>query len=287
VSRSLSIVKKIKSHDWLRRRAGALYGDSRLSRRNWFDSYMEIFRSRSEFFEIESPDITMNSRVLIDDLISNAMKNGAEVLTNQNITDVQELEEVVKVFTHDREFISDKVVICAPELIASLFDKKIAHTFAPIAVVKGLPENAKSFVELDYYTKTCINLLTKGDGIGQAGGISLSNESQVAPYLDYVISQHKKRYPSMEVVGSYVGLKREVVQSGHDRGYLYHIDKQSDRVWSMILGKFTLAFSAAPEFYRQVYDKNPSKDFNAESLEKDASLVSNTAWNEIITENKA
>ena len=39
-------------------------------------------------------------------------------------------------------------------------------------VVSGVDQKTKSFVELDYNTKSCINLLTKEGGYGLAGGIS-------------------------------------------------------------------------------------------------------------------
>ena len=61
-----------------------------------------------------------------------------------------------------------------------------------MAIVENLPKNAQSFVELDYHLNRCINLLTKNNGIGQAGGITLAKESEIKPYLEYVISEHKK-----------------------------------------------------------------------------------------------
>ena len=60
-----------------------------------------------------------------------------------------------------------------------------------MAVVENVPEKEVSFVELDYNLKTCINLLKKNDGIGQAGGITVNTESEVKPYLDYIIAEHK------------------------------------------------------------------------------------------------
>ena len=47
-------------------------------------------------------------------------------------------------------------------------------------------------VHLDYFPKKCINLLTKGEGFGLVGGISLSDKSKCDEYLDYVIQKHQK-----------------------------------------------------------------------------------------------
>ena len=63
-------------------------------------------------------------------------------------------------------------------------------------------------MELDYNLKTCINLLKKNDGIGQAGGITVNTESEVKPYLDYIIAEHKNRNPSIKVIDTYVDKER-------------------------------------------------------------------------------
>jgi hypothetical protein len=47
----------------------------------------------------------------------------------------------------------------------------------------------------------------------------------------------------------------------------------------VIPGKFTLAFSIAPEFYRIVYKKNPRKFFNMPSETVNLShLIEKTVW---------
>ena len=68
--------------------------------------------------------------------------------------------------------------------------------------------------------KRCINLLKIENGIGQAGGITLNKESAIKDYLDYVIGEHKKRNPSLKVIDTYVGFKKELVQKGQERNYL-------------------------------------------------------------------
>ena len=55
------------------------------------------------------------------------------------------------------------------------------------AIVEGINDNAHSFVELDYFPKNCINMLTKGDGIGLIGGISLNKYEDCDKYLNFVI----------------------------------------------------------------------------------------------------
>ena len=164
----------------------------------------------------------------------------------------------------------------------NLIGTPIKIGYAPMAIVENVPEDTQSFVELDYYLKKCINLLTKGKGIGQAGGITLDKENEVENYLSYVIKEHKKRNPSIKVVDTYVGIKKELVSKGEDRNYLYHINQNSKNIWSIVLGKFTLAFSMAPEFYRRIYKKNPSSLIKHFKINNENNLISRTTWKEII-----
>ena len=84
------------------------------------------------------------------------------------------------------------------------------------------------------------------------------------------------------MIGSYVGVKKELVRKGQNRNYEYHIHKTNNNIWSVILGKFTLAFSLAPEFYRRIYMKNPSTDFRAAANNEKSEYIDNTSWEEII-----
>lgn len=63
---------------------------------------------------------------------------------------------------------------------------------------------------------------------------------------------------------------------------MYHINQHSPKVWSVILGKFTLAFSMAPEFYRRAYHKNPTNVINKNISLVENNIISKTSWQEII-----
>jgi len=84
------------------------------------------------------------------------------------------------------------------------------------------------------------------------------------------------------MIGSYVGVKKELVRKGQNRNYEYHIHKTNKNIWSVVLGKFTLAFSLAPEFYRRIYHKNPSTNFNAVAYSEKSKYIDNTSWEEIV-----
>ena len=281
ISRSMNIVEKINSHDWLRRRAGSIYGETNLSRSSWVNKIPDLINSNQKFIKVQSSDVTINSRELITDILDQAISQGLEIKTEKNVTSIVNTNNVVTVYTKKNKYIGKKTLVCAPDLIETLFSKKMKISYAPIAVVSGVPENTSNFVELDYHTKNCINLLTKGEGIGLAGGISVQ-ESQIDPYMDYVVKQHKKKHPTIKLIDKYVGLKKEIVSKKQDRNYLYNIEQEEMNTWSLVLGKFTLAFSSAPEFFRRVYGRNPKKVMQTNKLNDLNSYVSKTSWQEIV-----
>ena len=121
--------------------------------------------------------------------------------------------------------------------------------------------------------------ISKENGFGLAGGISLSDKSKCNQYLDLVIRKHQALEPSIKEMSRYIGVKTEITFKDQPRGYLYHIVNTDEGIWVTIPGKFSLAFSMAPEFYRRVYKQNPKKYFKTvTSDKKTGEIVSNTVW---------
>ena len=286
VSRSLAIIELIKKHDWLRRRAGSEYGSSKVKISDNFVNIHKQLKNQDNFFSVQSPDFTMNSRILLSDIITAAEFNGLEININSEVEYINDLGKFVEVGVSGQIHKSKNVVITSPDTISKFNEIPIKKGYAPMAIVENVPEKECSFVELDYNVSKCINLLKKNNGIGQAGGITVKDEKKINEYIKYVFSEHQKRNPSIKLLDTYVGLKKELVQKGQERNYLYHINQSSSNVWSVVLGKFTLAFSMAPEFYRRIYSKNPSKliKFSDESLIHQD--LSQTAWQEIVDKNR-
>ncbi|MDC0083798.1 hypothetical protein OAI44_00005, partial [Oceanospirillaceae bacterium] len=283
VSRSVELIGMVGTHDWLRKRAGSEYGGSHIQLQDKFKNTVAQLRSKSDFFSVSSPDFTMNSRMLVSDLLSSAVNNGLDIMTGAEAEAISDKNSIVHVNVLGSSYRTKNVVVCSPVATSKFFDFPIKTSYAPMAVVESIPDNENSFVELDYWPRKCINLLKKGNSIGLAGGITLDNKSDIKSYLKYVIERHKRRNPSLKVVDSYVGLKQELVKKGENRNYLYHINQTSPNVWTVVLGKFTLAFSMAPEFYRRVYNKNPNKIVKVGLSSEINPVLSETAWQEIIS----
>jgi len=288
VSRSIALIDGIRQHDWLRRRAGILESVTAKYYLPIIKNFIKIISSKKKFFEIKTTDFTTNSRFLLRDMITTSIKNGLQVFTNNELLEIENLNGSIKAKCSNDSFQAKHMAICIGAGIEKFSNFNIKKTYAPIAVVKNIKDNSDSFVELDCFKKNCINIVTKNNSYGLIGGISVGHKDEVSEYFDFMINEHKKRNPKIQVLEKYVGIKSEVSPNNEKRNYLFHINPVSNynNVWSVIPGKFTLAFSLAPEFYRIVYKRNPRKVFRTFSDTGEFShLVAETVWGEMQNKN--
>mgnify|MGYP001182914912 FL=1 len=284
IARSAALIDGIKKHDWLRRRAGILESVTAEYYLPIIKNFFKTLTSSEKFFKIKTTDFTTNSRYLLRDMVATAIKNGLEIFTNNELLEIKNSNNAIIANCSNGNFQGKNMALCLGGEIEKFSDLKINKSYAPIAVVKNIKADTESFVELDIFKKNCINIVTKGKTFGLIGGISLSKKNKVQKYFDFMINEHKKINPEIQVLEKYIGVKNEISKKKENRNYLFHINtsKKYKNVWSIIPGKFTLAFSLAPEFYRLVYNKNPRKFFNATSDTGDFShLIEETVWGEI------
>ena len=281
VARALFLIKKIKQYDWLRKRAGEMEGFQKEKLKGVLKLTYDILRCKEKFIEIKTSDLALNSRSLLRDLVATSVKNGLTVSTNNEVEAIEDRGAYYDIAGQKENIRAERVVFCTAKNINKFNDVKINTSYAPIAVVKGLSKNAKSFVELDCFPSNCINQLCKGNGIGQVGGISFKDKNKCDKYLDYVMKEHKKREPNIKELFRYNGIKSEITFKNQPRGYLYHIVNVKKNIWSAVPGKFSLAFSLAPEFYRRIYNKNPDKNYLTTEAGSDTYNVSEAIWHDI------
>ena len=284
IARSIALIDGIRKHDWLRRRAGILESVTTEYYFSILKNLLKIVASSNKFYRIETTDFTTNSRDLLKDMIATAEKNGLEIFTKNELLEIKNSNNNIIANCSNDNFQAKNMVVCLGDEIEKFSDLKINKSYAPIAVVKNIKADTKSFVELDCFKKNCINIVTKGKSFGLIGGISLSKKDEVQKYFDFMINEHKKLNPGIEILEKYIGVKNEIFQKKENRNYLFHINpsRKYKNVWSVIPGKFTLVFSMAPEFYRIVYKKNPRKFFNTSSDTGNFShLIEETVWGEI------
>ena len=284
VARSIALIDGIRNHDWLRRRAGIIESVTTKYYASIIKNLFKVIKDNNKFFKIKTTDFTTNSRHLLRDMITTSIKNGLEIFTNNELLEIKNSKDIVTAKCSNGNFQAKNLAVCLGSGIEKFSNIKIKKSYAPIAVVKNIKPGAESFVELDCFRKKCINIVTKDQSFGLIGGISLSKESEVEEYFNFMINEHKKINSEIEIIQKYVGIKNEVSSQNENRNYLYHINsvERYNNVWSVIPGKFTLAFSMAPEFYRKIYKKNPRKFFQThEDTGEFSNLVAETVWGEL------
>jgi hypothetical protein len=284
VARSVSLIEGIRKHDWLRRRAGIVESVKSEYYIPIIKNFFKIIFTNKKFYTIKSTDFTTNSRLLLKDLLSAAINNGLKVFTENELLDIEDKNGEIIAHCKKGEIFAKKIVICTGGEIEKFTKIKIKKSLAPIAIVKNFPMKTESFVELDYFKKKCINVIMKNSSYGMIGGISLSDKKELDEYFNYMIDEHKKANPDIQILEKYVGIKNEIISVGENRNYIFHINQERDKqnIWSVIPGKFTLAFSIAPEFYRLIYKKNPKKFFNVKNDNNNSDdMVHDTVWGEI------
>lgn len=282
VARSIFLIQKIKEHDWLRRRAGVL-DPFKYSWKDIFNRVKMLMKWKEKFYTVETPDFTMNSRLILGDMVATAMDKGLSISTSNKFLGYEKTDNGYLVKTEKETFLVDKLALCNGENIKEYVDSRVKKSYAPMAVVNNVSEETKSFVELDYYPKNCINIITKEDRIGLIGGISFNDESKCKAYIEEVFNKHKEYQPQIQKLFEYNGVKSEIIVKGEPRNYLFHIKEIEKDVWMVIPGKFTLGFSIGPEFYRKVYHKNPRKNCETEiDYSNNGSLIANTVWRDIL-----
>ncbi len=282
IARSTFLIDKLKEHDWLRRRAGILDP----FKYRWKDIIKVVsllMKWKEKFYTVETPDFTMNSRLILRDMIATAINNGLSVSKSNKLIEYKKTEDGYLVITEKETFLVERLALCNGENISEFVDSHVKKSYAPMAVVNNVRKDTKSFVELDYYPKNCINIITKEDGIGLIGGISFNDESKCKAYIEEVFAKHQIYQPQIKKLYEYNGVKSEIIVKGEPRNYLFHIKEIEKDVWMVIPGKFTLGFSIGPEFYRKVYHKNPRKHFVTKTDNSDnENLVANTVWQDVL-----
>lgn len=281
VARARWLVEEIKTHDWLRRKAGSSHDGFRFNPLMIF----KHFSLEKSTETVTSPDMGIRTQEILGDLVKSFVLQGGKIETNKKVISVKENKTSCEVRCQaGKRFLSRKILYCCAQGVTRLRPEiPIKISYAPMHVCHGLAGDAKSFVELHPNPSKCINLIVKERGFGLAGGISFEKQEQAKAYSEYLWREHSRRNPKLKLIESYMGLKQEALIPGQPRNYLYHILPLSTRQWAVILGKFTLMFSMAPEFARLALGKNPPRSATEPKISSDtqnqhSSLIAKPRW---------
>ncbi|MDC3116598.1 FAD-binding oxidoreductase [Alphaproteobacteria bacterium] len=279
ITKALWFANQIKNYDFIRRRIGDLSFLYKFNLKDLINSYPSFSEEKKT---VKSNDYGINSRKLLHDLLLTIKINNGKIKTSTDVKSIEKFNGIVKVSTDKNVYYSKKLVICAAGGINSFSKYKVRKHFAPILVLKGLKKNTKSFVHLHSNPYKSINLTKTSDDIGLGGGISFSDKEKVMPYINYSVNLHKKINSDIKLIDFYIPEKEELIVENEDRNYQFHIKNLSENIYGVVLGKFTLMFSLAPEFYRRIYGINSSMNIqNTKQTKNINKLLSKLEWEKI------
>ena len=279
ITKALWFANQIKNYDFIRRRIGDLSFLYKFNLKDLINSYPSFSEEKKT---VKSNDYGINSRKLLHDLLLTIKINNGKIKTSTDVKSIENFKGIVKVNTDKNVYFSKKLVICAAGGINRFSKYKVRKHFAPILVLEGLKKNTKSFVHLHSNPYKSINLIKTSDNIGLGGGISFSDKEKVMPYINYSVKLHKKINNDIKLIDFYIPEKEELIVENEDRNYQFHIKNLSKNIYGVVLGKFTLMFSLAPEFYRKIYGINSSMNIkNTKPTKSMIKLLSKLEWEKI------
>ena len=219
-------------------------------------------------FSIEGYDRTMNSKNIFRDLLRSFYFNGGESLMGARVSgSPKKKNEGWKISAGGKDLIGEKIIYASGRGLEDIRNDKTAVKVvaSPLLVVyPALSEQC--YVRMTpFYDKT-VNHLShsfKGDNYSLIGGGYFADPNSTDSMDDAVTklkAMAKKVFPNLKdstIVESYFSYKTEYVPKFGERNYKYKLQELDDGLYSVIPGKYSLAFSLAAHTFTRLTGKNP------------------------------
>lgn len=285
VARSIMIIKKIKEIQWIKKDQLKPFKHSLLSLISGTKIFIKLLKSKKSYYAIKSEDFSFNSRNMIYDLLSNAINNNLKLSLGNKFIKMafkKNKDSFYEINCSKKKIFAKKVIFCNGRSISEVFSSQIKTYYAPMIVYKNYNKN-NSYFEISNDESKANNCIVKENDTAVVGGASYSDLEIANQEKKKLHELFIKENPEVEKKLDYIGLKNEFIAYETERNYLYHIWKKKNQdIWAIIPGKFTLAFSAAIDFYRSYFKNDPIKENYYKKNKIDVSEhVSEIKWKEI------
>lgn len=284
VARSIMIINKIKNVCWKNN------NDTKIFKNNFYSIFksiiifIKLFLNKSKYHSIISEDFSFNSRVMIHDLLSNAISNNLKLSLKNKFLQMnysKNKDSFYEIVCSKENISAKKVIFCNGKNISDVFKSKINTHYAPMLVYKNYKKNS-SYFEISNDETKANNCIVKEDNISVVGGASYPDLNEAKKELVKLDNFFKSNNPEVIKKSEYIGCKNEFVAYDAKRNYQYYIWKKKNQdIWAIIPGKFTLAFSAAIDFYKMNLGNDPVKKNYCKNDDIDLSeYISKIKWKE-------
>lgn len=221
-------------------------------------------------YSMMSYDSPMTAKNILTDLIRSYLSYGGEIMTGLPVKGYQKTSSNIKIeFGEQCDPISSKKVIFAAGKGITKFlkgDFKVKTVLSPLLVTypKVCSEN---IVRLTPFMEKTINHLkhyvdeNEYSLIGGGYFAPENDEKAIQQAGEKLKNRALKVFPSLkdaQLLELYFGSKTEIISSKMKRNYLYHILELEKNIYSIVPGKFSLAFSLAVNTYLKIQGHYPN-----------------------------
>ncbi|UCG13486.1 MAG: FAD-dependent oxidoreductase [Deltaproteobacteria bacterium] len=219
--------------------------------------------------EVKSYDRPMNAYGIISDLTRSYISYGGHIFTNSSFNHYVQGPKRSKIYLNNDTELEAKFLILALGQNLERFAKgKIGVKAVASPLLVAYPHVCDvNFVRLTPFINKTINHLTheiNGRRYSLIGGgyfAKADSDKEKENARNALINRARKVFPKLadaKVFESYFGYKVEVSTSYSKRNYLYHIERIDDRVFIVVPGKFSLAFSLAVNTFHRLIGHYPN-----------------------------
>ena len=237
--------------------------------------------------DIESCDRSMNTDLIVTDLFEAFKLSGGKFLGNSDVVSVSESQYNVKCITlrNKKQFYAKKVVFCGGESFPKPLMKSIVieTSYSPLMIiVNKRNDRMGSFVKMSSKLNETINVLDHYcDGVNY--GVVGSGEGFKQPLekadFNFLLNDWTRRLNGcglydFDISDAYFGVKNFVLNR-NIKSYQYHIKTLEDGLFYVNPGKFTLSFTLAVNFVRDLIGHSA---FYSRFTQDRLSLNNETVW---------
>jgi len=226
---------------------------------------------RNTHFLVNGFDRPMDAIAMIRSLLRGFLSNGGALFLDHDVERVEKSQQkdCIGIESSNGEVLYAKKVVFTSGKGLDRFvgnDMKLKVVTSPLLVV--YPEVCRqNFVRLTPFMNNTVNHLSHsvdGERYSVIGGgyyADPNDASAVEKTRNDLISMAKSVFSKVkeaELVETYIGYKSELITSGTERNYQYHLSEIAENIYVAIPGKFSLAFSLAVNTYKKLVGSNPS-----------------------------
>ena len=218
------------------------------------------------------------------------LKSGGEVSINTEVKGIEKINNTWAVKTSKGNYFAEQVIVAAgkwSDEINFKDNKKniFKKTISPLMITFPKVAN-NNFVRMSPFVDRTINHLVHTSNENEysviGNGMYLDSSSTEKDRLMLEKKFYKeasKVFPKLNNIKLskiYWGTKTELIKDNASRNYQFSINEEKAGLWFVIPGKFSLIFSLAIEFHRQIKRKSPRINMQNSNEAIDSKIIQET-----------